>query len=132
VKSALSAVATQLARLYLTPFSRSERIVRPRRIALHVISKKKLRDFWEQHADAQVPLDNWFRVAKKAAWQSIAEVKAIFPHADAAYTCTVFNIGGNKYRLIVEIRYDRQVIYVKHVLTHKEYDQDAWKKACGG
>ena len=44
---------------------------------------------------------------------------------------TVFNIGGNKYRLIVEVKYDRQVIYVKHVLTHKDYDKDAWKKDCG-
>lgn len=101
-------------------------------MALHVISKKKLRDFWLRHSAAQAPLDNWYRVAKKAAWQSIAEVKVVFPHADAVYACTVFNIGGNKYRLIVEIRYDRQVIYVKHVLTHKDYDKGAWKKDCEG
>lgn len=99
---------------------------------MHVISKKKLREFWAKYPDAQLPLDNVYRIAKKAAWQSIAEVKAVFPHADAAYDCTVFNIGGNKYRLIVEIKYDRQVIYVKHVLTHKDYDKGAWKKDCGG
>jgi len=99
---------------------------------LHVISKKKLREFWERHPDSQTPLDNWYRAATKAAWQSMAEVKDVFPHADAAYDCTVFNIGGNKYRLIVAIRYDRQVIYVKHVLTHKDYDKGSWKKDCGG
>lgn len=99
---------------------------------MHIISKKKLREFWAGFPDARLPLDNWYRIAKKAGWQSIAEVKAVFPHADAAYDCTVFNIGGNKYRLIVEIKYDRQVIYVKHVLTHKDYDKGAWKKDCGG
>jgi mRNA interferase HigB len=99
---------------------------------LHIISKKKLREFWELHPDAYKPLDNWYRVAAKAMWRSIAEVRVIFPHADAVYHCTIFNIGGNKYRLIVEIKYDKQVIYVKHVLTHKDYDQGAWKKGCGG
>lgn len=99
---------------------------------MHVISKKKLREFWEKWPDAQLPLDNWYRIANKATWQSIADVKIVFPHADAAYECTVFNVGGNKYRLIVKIRYDRQVIYVKHVLTHKDYDKGAWKKDCGG
>ena len=98
---------------------------------MHVISKKMLREFWEQYPDAKEPLNKWYRVAKKATWQSISDVKAVFPHAEAASDCTVFNIGGNKYSLIVEIKYHRQVIYVKHVLTHKEYDQGAWKKACG-
>ena len=99
---------------------------------MHIISKKRLREFWKENSVAQLPLDNWYRVAKKATWQSIAETRAVFPHAYAAYDCTVFNIGGNKYRLIVEIKYDRQVIYVKHVLTHKDYDQGAWEKDCGG
>jgi mRNA interferase HigB len=99
---------------------------------LHVISKKKLREFWEQHQDAEALLNNWYRAATRATWQSIADVKAVFPHADAVYDCTVFNIGGNKYRLIVEIKYNKQVIYVKHVLTHKDYDKGSWKKDCGG
>ena len=98
---------------------------------MHVISKKKLREFWEIYPDASEPLDKWYRVASKAAWQSLADVRTVFPHADAVYDCTIFNIGGNKYRLIVSINYNRQVIYVKHVLTHKDYDQDAWKKDCG-
>ena len=98
---------------------------------MHVISRKKLREFWERHPDAQPPLDNWYRTANKARWRSLAEVRTVFPHADAVPNCTVFNIGGNKYRLIVEIKYDRQVIYVKHVLTHKDYSQGAWKKDCG-
>jgi mRNA interferase HigB len=50
---------------------------------LHVISKKKLREFWELYPDAQAPLDKWYRVASKANWQSLAEVRQVFPHADA-------------------------------------------------
>lgn len=100
--------------------------------ALHVISKKKLREFWEHYPDAREPLNQWHRAACKANWQSLAEVRQLFPHADAVYECTVFNIGGNKYRLIVDINYARQVIYVKHVFTHKKYDQESWKKDCGG
>jgi mRNA interferase HigB len=98
---------------------------------LRIISKKRLREFWEEHPAAQQPLETWYRVAKKATWQSIAETRLVFPHADGVNDCTIFNIGGNKYRLIVEIKYDRQVIYVKHVLTHKDYDKGAWEKDCG-
>jgi mRNA interferase HigB len=98
---------------------------------LRVISKKKLREFWGQHRDAEAPLNQWYRAATKATWRSIADAKVVFPHADAVYNCTVFNIGGNKYRLIVEIKYNKQVIYVKHALTHKDYDKGAWKKDCG-
>ena len=97
---------------------------------MHVISKKKLREFWDQYPDSEMPLDSWYRISKKATWQSVAETKTVFPHADAVYDCTVFNIGGNKYRLVVEIKYDRQVIYVKHVLSHKDYDKGTWKKDC--
>ena len=99
---------------------------------MHVISKKKLREFWQLYPAAQTPLDQWYRVAAKARWQSLAEVRQVFPQADTVYQCTVFNIGGNKFRLIVDVSYERQVIYVKHVLTHKEYDQDSWKKDCRG
>ena len=98
---------------------------------MRIISKKKLREFWQRQPEAEAPLNNWYRVAKKARWRTIAEVKAVFPQADAVGACTVFNIGGNKYRLIVKIKYDRQVIYAKHVLTHKDYDKGAWKKDCG-
>jgi mRNA interferase HigB len=64
--------------------------------ALRVISKKKLREFWGKHQDAESPLNYWYRAATKATWQSIADVRDVFPHADAIYDCTVFNIGGNQ------------------------------------
>lgn len=98
-----------------------------------MVSLKPLRAFWEQHADAEEPLRQWYRTATHAQWGSLQDARQDFPHADGVRTkrsgtLTVFNIGGNKYRLIARIRYDYQLINVRHVLTHAEYDQGAWKE----
>jgi mRNA interferase HigB len=99
---------------------------------MRVISKARLRDFWQAHPDAEKPLTTWWKIAGRADWASIQEVRATFPHADAVelesgLTVTVFNIGGNKYRLIARIIYDYRRIYVKRVLTHREYDSRKWE-----
>lgn len=97
-----------------------------------VISVKRLREFWHQHPDAEIPLKTWRRVALKATWRSLQDVRADYPHADAVKvasgrTVTVFNMGGNKFRLIVDILYAVEVIYVCTVLTHAEYSKGRWK-----
>jgi mRNA interferase HigB len=97
---------------------------------VHVITRRVLKEFAAIHKGAEKPLDSWYSVAKKARWQSIADVRVNYPHADAVDKCTVFNIGGNKYRLIVKIEYKLQTIYIKHVLTHVEYDKEDWKRDC--
>ena len=97
---------------------------------MRVISRKKLLEFVAKHPDAAEPLDNWYRRASKADWQSIADVRADYPHADAVGTCTVFNIGGNKYRLITWIRYEHRIVYIRCVLPHRDYDKGAWKHDC--
>jgi mRNA interferase HigB len=94
---------------------------------MHVISYRRLREFGQRHADCQAALDNWFKVSGQANWSNLLEVQAIFPKAEAVGNFTVFNIKGNKYRLIVSIDYAQQVIYIKYVLTHAEYDQESWK-----
>lgn len=94
---------------------------------MHIISRKKLREFAEIYPDAAIPLDNWYRVAKSANWHNIIEVRQVYRSADAAGNLTVFNIKGNDYRLIVDIIYLTQRIYVKYVLTHAEYDREKWK-----
>ena len=90
---------------------------------MHVLSRKMLRAFWEDYPDAESALEAW----QKADWQTFADVRALFPHADQVDKFTVFNIGGNKYRLITVIHYNRRKVYVRDVLTHKEYDRDKWK-----
>ncbi|NES93174.1 type II toxin-antitoxin system HigB family toxin, partial [Okeania sp. SIO2B9] len=79
------------------------------------------------HSNSSDTLDNWYKVASKANWSNLIEVKSVFPSAEAVGNFTVFNIKGNKYRLIVSIDYQRQLIYIKYILTHAEYDKEYWK-----
>ena len=94
---------------------------------MHVISRKRLKSFCLSHADVCDALDDWFFTASKASWQNLTEVQMLYPKAEAVSNFTVFNIKGNKYRLISSINYKKQIVYVKYVLTHAEYDKDRWK-----
>jgi mRNA interferase HigB len=102
---------------------------------VRVISKTRLRRFWELPGrdDAEGPLRAWYtRVNNRTtAWESWADVKAEFASASSVGNCAVFNIGGNKYRLVVRIFYSSQKVYVLKVMTHKEYDRGKWKEECG-
>ncbi len=99
---------------------------------MRVISQKTLSNFWAKYPDAEPALRAWFKTALSADWQNLLDVRRVFPHADGIQTdaglLTVFNIRGNKYRLIVRIRYDWQLINVRCVLTHAEYDKGDWRK----
>jgi len=95
---------------------------------VHVISRKRLLEAAETHADIGAPLDIWYRIAKKAVWKNLMEVRRELPTADAVKEFTVFNIKGNAYRLITEINYRTGRIFVRHVLTHAEYSKGAWKR----
>ncbi|MBN6740704.1 type II toxin-antitoxin system HigB family toxin [Acidithiobacillus sp. MC6.1] len=92
---------------------------------MRVISRKRLREFWERHPDAQAPLELWFRLVEHQEPGNFAELKRTFGSVDRAGKYTVFDVGGNKYRVIAHVHYDRQCLYVRWVLTHREYDQ--WK-----
>jgi mRNA interferase HigB len=74
------------------------------------------------------PVSDWYKVARNARWGSLAEVRKAYPHADFVAPYTVFNLKGNAYRLIVKIEYRWQMIFVKHLLTHLEYNKGDWKK----
>ena len=99
---------------------------------MRVISLKLLRAFWHHHPDAENTLRLWFKTASKARWTGLQDVRQSYPHADGVRTSggilTVFNICGNKYRLIARIRYDYQLINIRAVLTHREYDDEHWKE----
>jgi len=99
---------------------------------VRVISLKRLREFWQRHPDAEMPLRAWYQAVFGAEWMSLQDARATFPHADgvrtdAGETLTVFNIGGNKYRLVARIRYDYRLVNVRVVLTHAEYDKNTWR-----
>ena len=95
---------------------------------MHVISRKALLDFAKAHPDAAETLDNWYRRVKKATWQNLADVRRDYPHADLVARCTVFNVGGNKYRLITKIKYEKATVFVRAVLTHRVYSKGGLEK----
>ncbi len=94
---------------------------------MRVITPRRLREFSKQHPDAAPSLARWYVAVRQARWQTLAEVKQVFPQADLVGRRTVFNIAGNKYRLIARINYRRQIVYILAILTHAEYDKEQWK-----
>src|SRR5687767_10250066 len=100
---------------------------------MRVISKARLRQFWEQHPDAEGPLRAWYTHvnSRTTAWHSWADVRASFATASFVGRCVVFNIGGNKYRLVTRVLYSSQKVLVLKVMTYQEYDDDTWLTECG-
>ena len=94
---------------------------------MRIISRKTLREFWEQagRADAEQPLKSWFKIASEADWASPAAVRKQFGHASiVGDNRVVFNIAGNKYRIVVAVNYDYRIMYIRFVGTHKQIRQD--------
>jgi len=102
---------------------------------MRVISIARLRSFWESHAgsDSEGSLRAWHTHVnnRKVEWQSWGDVKADFASASIVGSCVVFNIGGNKFRLITRILYASQKVFILKVMTHAEYDEEKWKSECG-
>lgn len=91
---------------------------------MHVISRKRLRDFWTQEPESEQALKAWFHEAKRATWQNSAEVKGKYGNASIINAeRVVFNICGNKFRLIVRINYSSQTLFIRFVGTHRQYDK---------
>jgi mRNA interferase HigB len=94
---------------------------------MHIISRKILRQFWQKYPDSETALIRWFKLMNLAELQNFEELRAVLPSADLVNNLIIFNIGGNKYRLIASIHFNRQKIYISHILTHSEYDKNQWK-----
>lgn len=91
---------------------------------MRVIAVKTLRDFWQKHPAAEIPLRSWFALASRASWRTPAEIKAAYRSASmVANNRVVFNIKGNDYRLIVAVHYNRGTMFVRFVGTHAEYSK---------
>lgn len=106
------------------------------------ISPKRLREFWTNHADAEVPMRTWIKKAEKAEWAHFADTRRTFGSADQltlrsrhaareagrSKTVTIFNVGGNGYRVIASVNYETGIVYLLFALTHAEYSKEEWKK----
>ena len=97
-------------------------------VAMHVITRKRLLEFAAKHPECGTALESWYRIVKHTRFNSFAELRQTFPSADQVGNLTVFNIGGNKARLIAAIHYNTSRIYIRQVLTHKDYDRGTWKE----
>lgn len=91
---------------------------------MHVIARPALIKFYEKHQDAKGPLEAWWHEAKQAKWTSPAEIKRQYRNASLLRNNrVVFNIGGNKYRLVIKINYPTQTVFIRFIGTHKEYSE---------
>lgn len=91
---------------------------------MRIISRRILREFWEKHPDAKIPLQTWFHDVEHADWSAPADIKHVYHNASfLANNRVVFNIKGNRYRIVVLIAYQYSLVYIRFVGTHEEYDR---------
>jgi mRNA interferase HigB len=95
---------------------------------MRIIKRGALERFWREHPGAKTSLESWYAVMRQADWNTPAGLKQVYPNADLVGRRTVFNIAGNKYRLIARVNYQSQRVFVLYILTHAEYDKGAWKQ----
>ena len=99
---------------------------------MNIVGKLVLQEFWEKHRRAKKPLEKWVRVVEAAEWRNFAQVKQTFRTADLVRKGTrkfvIFDISGNKYRLVTAVNYQGQVVVIEVALTHPEYDKGKWKE----
>ena len=97
---------------------------------MRVISRRKLREFWGRHPESEEVLSDWYNKIRRIVPANLAELRRTFSSADAVGDCTVFNVGGNNYRVIVHLDYKIQIAWIRFVLRHADYDKEKWKADC--
>ena len=95
---------------------------------MNVVSRRGLFERAAKFADAKSALQVWFDTAVDAEWKTLQDIRKSFPATDMVGALAIFNIRGNKYRLIVRMVFQYKRVYVKEFLTHAEYNKGAWKK----
>lgn len=102
---------------------------------MRIISKSRLRDFWQSRKIdgkiAERDFSAWHKLAEKVTWRNFAELKQSFGSADQVGNCVVFDVGNNRFRLIARVMYDKGIVYLLKAMDHAEYDKDTWAKDCG-
>ena len=102
---------------------------------MRIISEKRLREFWEaargsEAARRRKAMLEWRDTVRAADWNSFVDVRQTFNHADVYGDCVIFDVGGNKYRIIAKVRYRKHIVFIRSVLTHEEYDENNWCSDC--
>lgn len=95
---------------------------------MHIITHKRIREFVAKYPDSQSSLESWYQIVKQTNYDTFSQLKQHFFSADYVDGLFVFNISGNKYRLIAAIHFNRKKVYLRTILTHSEYDKGQWKR----
>jgi len=95
---------------------------------MHIITRQRITEFVEKYPDSRSSLEMWYKIVKHSHYDNFNELKQHFSSADYVDGYVVFNISGNKYRLIAAIHFNRNKIYIRNILTHSEYDRNKWKR----
>ncbi len=95
---------------------------------MRIVSHRKIIEFSKKYSDSSRPLESWYKIIFHSNFKTFNDLRKTFPSADNVGKFTVFNIGGNKYRLIAAIHYNTQILYIRYILTHKDYDKGKWKE----
>ena len=101
--------------------------------SLHIITENRLKTFAEKHPDSAPAIDRLVNALRKADWKNLEQVRNTYPHADEAQVksgkkVTVINLGGNNWRVITALHYNRQIAFILAILTHAEYSREKWKE----
>ena len=102
---------------------------------MRIISEKHLRNFWDsadrsEGAKREKAMREWIAVVRKADWKDFADIRRTFNHSDICGNCTIFDVGGNKYRIIAKVAFGIQIVFIRFVLTHAEYYEKKWQADC--
>ena len=95
---------------------------------MEIVRRDRLVEFAQKHPNTRSSLNRWYDLMQGRNFGSFAELRSLFPHVSRVGKLTIFNIAGNNVRLIVSMRYDEERVYIRHVLTHAEYDKGKWKE----
>ncbi len=95
---------------------------------MEVVRRDRLIEFAQKHPNTRSSLNPWYNLIRERTFGSFVELRSLFPHVSRVGKLTIFNIAGNNVRLIVSMRYDEERVYIRHVLTHAEYDKGKWKE----
>jgi len=98
---------------------------------MRVITERRIREFWRSEKGLEKTIREkamreWMRIVKLADWQNFSDLKNTFNHADVYKNCTIFDVGGNKYRIIAKVQYRKHIVFIRFVLTHSEYNEKKW------
>lgn len=97
---------------------------------MRIVTTRKLKEFWTENKAAELVMREWIKTVYLADWKTSADVKNTFNSVNVYKNCTIFDVGGNKYRVIAKVEYQIYIVFIRFVLTHSEYDEKKWQSDC--